>query len=222
LNAVLLLLRNDLKRDWKRPWSTLLFAALPLGLSLLIASVFGGGSKSGPMPTLHVAILDEDKDMLTRILRSLPTQGDAAKNLSLQFVETREEGLRLVEKNKVSALVVLPEHLTEDLLKGQTNSLVLFENPAQQIMPKIVRQGVSMMALGLSSAAEVLGGPLRDIREMARSNGFPAEAAVGQLASSSVRKLGNLRPYLFPPIVQFKTVAAEDFIPLSTNAPPKL
>jgi hypothetical protein len=186
LKTVLRLLRNDLKRDWKHPWSMLLLGAMPLVLSLLIASVFGGRGGSGPMPTVHVAILDQDKDLLTGMLRSLPTQGDAAKNLRLHFVENREEGLRLVEKGKVSALVVLPKNMTANLLKGQTNSIELYENPAEQILPKVVRQGISLLALGLSAAAETLGEPLRDLRELIRSNAFPASATVGGVASTSV------------------------------------
>ena len=186
MNTILRLLLNDLKRDWKRPWAMLLLAMMPLALSVLIASVFGGHGGSGPMPTVHVAILDQDKDLLTGILRSLPTQGDAAKNLRLHFVENREEGFRLVEKSQVSALVVLPTKMTENLLKGQTNSIELYENPAQQILPKVVRQGVSLLALGLSATAETLGEPLGNIRDMIRSKGFPASAAVGGVASTSV------------------------------------
>ena len=219
MKTILRLLGNDLKRDWKRPWSMLLLAALPLVLSLLIASVFGGKGGSGPMPTVNVALLDQDKDMLTGMLRSLPTQGDAAKNLRLHFVENRDEGLRLVEKSKVSALVVLPKNLTVNLLKGQTNSIELYENPAEQVLPKVVRQGVSLLALGLSAAAETLGEPLRDMRELIRSNAFPTSAAVADVASSSVEKLGHLRAYVFPPLVKFETVPAADFQPFTTNAP---
>lgn len=218
MKTVLLLLLNDLRRDWKRPWSTLLFAALPLVLSVLIALVFGGRGSSGPMPALHVAVLDEDKDTFSDLLRSLPAQGDAAKNLHLHWVETREEGLRLVEKGEVSALVVLPKDMTVDLLKGQSNSLELYENPAQQVMPKIVRQGVSLLALGLSTASETLREPLQDFRTMARTNTFPAATEVGQLAEAATQKLGNLRPYLFPPIVQYHTVDASDFAPFTTNS----
>jgi len=219
LKTVLRLLRNDLKRDWKRPWAMLLLAAMPLALSVLIASVFGGKGGSGPMPIVHVAVLDQDKDLLTGMLRSLPTQGDAAKNLRLHFVESREEGLRLVEKDQVSGFVVLPRRMTLNLLTGQTNSIELYENPAQQVLPKVVRQGVSLLALGLSATAETLGQPLRDMRELIRSNGFPAAAAVGDVASSSVEKLGNLRTYVFPPLIKFETVPAAEFKPLSTNAP---
>ena len=110
--------------------------------------------------------------------------------------------------------------MTVNLLKAQTNSIELYENPAQQVLPKVVRQGVSLLALGLSAAAETLHEPLQDMREMIRSNDFPASAAVGAVASSSVEKLGHLRSYVFPPLIKFKTVPAAEFQPLSTNAPP--
>jgi hypothetical protein len=219
LKTVLWLLRNDLRRDARQPWSMLLMAALPLVLCALIAAVFGGHGGSGPMPTVHVAILDEDQDLLARMLRSLPDQGDAAKHLRLQFVGSRDEGLRLVEERKVSALVVLPTNLTKNLLSGQTNSIEIYENPAEQVLPRVVRQGVSLLALGLSGVAEVLGEPLRDLRTMILSNDFPAEASVGAVASDSVRKARGLRTYLFPPLVQFETVPAADFVPASTNSP---
>jgi len=220
LKTILRLVLNDLRRDWKHPWSMLLFAALPLVLSVLIALVFGGHGGSGPMPTVQVAILDQDKDLLSGMLRSLPAQGDAANHLRLRFVDSREEGLRLLEKSKVSALIVLPTNLTVNLLKGQTNTIELYENPAEQVLPKVVRQGVSLLALGLSGAAEVLREPLKDIRDMVRSNDFPAATAVGEVASASAQKLGNLRTYLFPPLVKFETVPAAEFQPYATKSTP--
>ena len=49
-----------------------------------------------------------------------------------------------------------------------------------------------------------------------------AEAAVGAAASASVQKLRGLRTYVFPPLVQFETVPAAQFMPLRTNAPAAL
>lgn len=219
MKTILRLLLNDLRRDLKRPWSLLLLTAMPLVLSLLIASVFGGRGGSGPMPTVQVAMLDQDRDLLTGLLRSLPDQGDAARHLRLHWVETREEGLRLLEQRKVSALVVLPQQLTENLLEGRTNALELYENPAEQVLPKIVREGTSLLALGLSGTAEVLGDPLRDLRQLIRADAFPAERDVSGVATNSLQKLRGLRTYLFPALVQIQTVPAAEFVPFTTNAP---
>ena len=219
VKTILTLIGKDLRRDWKHPWTILLFSALPLLMTGLMAAIFSGHSGSASMPTMHVAVLDNDRDLLTRALRSISGQGDAAKQLQLHFVETRQEGLVLMEQQKASALVIFPTNMTTGLLDGRTNTIELYENPAQQILPKVARQGVFIIAQGLSAAAELLGEPLRDIRAMGRDNEFPTEAAVVANAAQSVRKLGGVKTYLFPPLIQFQTVEAADYVIASTNAP---
>lgn len=129
---------NDLKRDWKRPWTILLYGALPLVMATLMAAVFGGRRGSSAMPTVQVALLDQDKDML---------------------------------------------------------------------------------ATGLSGAAEVLGEPLTEVRELFRQGSFPTETAVTGTASKSWEKLRNVRGYLFPPLVKFQTVEAAGYRISMTNPP---
>jgi hypothetical protein len=223
MKTIALLVLNDLKRDWKRPWTIILYAVLPLVMATLIAAVFSGKGGAAAMPTVHVALMDLDKDMLAGALRSLSGQGDAANKLRLHFVDSREEGIRMLEERKASAFLVLPEHMTEALLRGRTNVIELYENPAEQILPKIVRQGSSLLAAGLSGAAEVLGEPLTEMREIFRQGTFPTENAVTGAASKSWDKLRNVRGYLFPPLVKFETIEARDFQITSTNspAPPK-
>ncbi len=220
MKTILRLVLNDLKRDWKRPWMIFLYAALPLVMAILMAAVFSGKGGSSAMPTIHVALLDQDNDMLGRALRSLSGQGEAARNLRLQVVDSREEGVRLLEDRKASAFIVLPEHMTEYLLTGRTNAIELYENPAEQVLPKVVRQGASLLAAGLSGLAEVLGRPLTRLRELFRQGAFPAQAEVTGTASTSWEGLRNVRGYLFPPLVKFETVAAADFHITLTNSPP--
>ena len=112
----------------------------------------------------------------------------------------------------------LPVKLTENLLEGRTNAIELYENPAEQVLPKVVRQGVSLLALGLSGAAETLREPLRDFREMILSKDLPSDSAVSGTALTSIQKLRGLRTYLFPPLVQFKNVAAADYVPIPVSA----
>jgi hypothetical protein len=209
LKTLLSLLLKDFKRDFKRPWSILLFASLPVIMTGIMALVFGGRRESVSVPTIHVAILDQDKDLLPHMLRYLAARDDAAEKLQLHFVENRDEGLHLLEKRKVSALVVLPEKMTERLLKGQVNAIELYENPADQYLPKVVRHGVSLLTVGLSSVAEVL---------QAESSGKPrADGSHNRLAlvQASLRFLQTLRHSL----IDFETVPPTEYRLQATNAP---
>jgi hypothetical protein len=218
LNTILFLIVKDLRRDWKHPWTLLLFSAMPFLMTALMAAIFGGRAGTQAIPVMHMAILDQDKDMVSGMLRSMSSQGDAAQKLQLHFVDSREEGVRLLEKHKASAFIVLPENLTDGLLNGNTNIIEFYENPAEQILPKVARQGVSLLAAGLSGAAVILGEPLKEIRNLFKQGGFPAEAAVLATAAQSVQKLSHLKSYLFPPLIQFQTIAAADWN-YETNRP---
>ena len=219
MNLVASLVAKDFRRDWKRPWTILLFSALPLLMTALIAAVFGGGTRASTLPALRVAIWDQDKDMISGILRSLPSQGEAAQHLRLQFVDSLDEGVRLLEKRQASAFVVLPRDMTRNLLDGISGAIELYENPAEQVMPKVARQGVLLLAAGLSGAAEILHEPLTEIRELIQKRDFPAETAVAGVASQSVQRLGHIRTYVFPPLIQFRTVTAADYQIAPTNPP---
>lgn len=224
MKTLLLLVLKDFRRDLKRPWSLVLFALLPVVMTGLIAAIFGGRGGSAAVPTLHVAVLDEDRDLLGGALRFLSTRGRAAQEMQLHFVEDRDQGLRLLEQRKASALVVLPVNMTEDLLSGRATTVELYENPAEQYLPKIVRQEVSLLADGLSGVAEVLQDTLRDIRAMIRADGLPADAAVVQAALECVHKLRRFETYLFPPLIELETVPAAEYrlqaTPVSKNGPP--
>ncbi len=219
MKTLLALLVKDLKRDWKRPWSILLFASLPLIMTALMSMVFGGHSQATNMPAIHVAVLDQDKDMFASILRSLPTQGEAAQQLHLNFVDSLDAGLQSLERHQASAFVVLPRHMTEDLLAGKTNTIELYENPAEQILPQIVRQGVSLLAVGLSGAAEILHEPLTQLREWIVAKELPSDVTLLAAAAKSMQDLRHVRTYLFPPLIKFKTVKASDYQLDSTNLP---
>ena len=86
MNLVASLVAKDFRRDWKRPWTILLFSALPLLMTALIAAVFGGGTRASTLPALRVAIWDQDKDMISGILRSLPDRRASCRERVCQYV----------------------------------------------------------------------------------------------------------------------------------------
>lgn len=213
MKTLLSLVLKDFRRDLKRPWSILLFATLPVIMTGLIALVFGrGGGSSGPVPTIHVAILDQDKDLVPRMLSYLLTQGDIAEKVQLHPVQNLDEGLRLLEKRRASALVVLPEKTTESLLKGQAGAIELYENPMEQYLPKVVRHGVSLFAVGLSGVADVLQDPTQSTHDSVQPDDSPRQAALLQASLQFLQKLRHS-------LIEFETVTPAEYRPQATNEP---
>lgn len=209
---------KDFRRDLKRPWSLVLFALLPIVMTALIAAVFGGRESSATVPMIHVAVLDEDRDLLSAALRLLLTRSRSGGELELHFVQDRDEGLRLLEQRKASALVVLPAKMTQNLVSGRASTIELYENPAEQYLPKIVRQEVTLLADETSGVAEVLQDTLRDIGGLLRADRFPPDEAVVQTSLQGVRKLRRFEVYLFPPLLELETVPADQYRLRSTPA----
>lgn len=213
MKILLSLILKDFRRDLKRPWSIILFAALPVILTCLVALVFGRGDKSsGSVPTIHVAILDQDKDLVPLMFSYILAQGDIAEKLQLHPVENRDEGLRLLEKRKASVFVVLPEKMTERLLMGQASAIELYENPTEQFLPKVVRHGVSMLVVGLSGVSDVLQEPTQSTFDSVQADDSPTRIALAQAAWQFLQKLRHS-------LIEFETITPAEYQFQSKNTP---
>jgi hypothetical protein len=185
---------------------------IPVLTAVLISLVFSPQGDIQKNVMIHIAILDRDDDLLSSVLRSISNQGQAAENLKLHFVDTEEQGIKLVEKRKVSAFVLLPENLTVDLLEGTATALTLYKNPAEAILPTIVEEGLNIVCIGVSQALNLLQPEIKTIRKMIEQERMPEPIEVASVASSSVQRLRTIEPYLLPPLIQFETVNASDYV----------
>ena len=212
MKNIRILVRKDLLRDAKHPWILVVFMIIPVLTAVLMSLVFSPQGDIQKNVMIHIAILDRDDDLLSGLLRSISNQGQAAENLKLHFVDTEEQGIKLVEKRKVSAFVLLPENLTVDLLEGTATALTLYKNPAEAILPKIVEEGLNIVCIGVSQALNLLQPEIKSIRKMVKQDKMPEPIEVASVASSSVQRLRTIEPYLLPPLIQFETVNASDYV----------
>jgi hypothetical protein len=206
------LVKKDLLRDAKHPWILVIFMIIPVLTAVLIALVFSPQGDIQKNVMIHIAILDRDDDLLSSMLRSISNQGQAAENLQLHFVDTEEQGIKLVEKRKVSAFVLLPENLTVDLLEGTATALTLYKNPAEAILPTIVEEGLNIVCIGVSQALNLLQPEIKSIRKMVKQERMPEPIEAASVASSSIQRLKTIEPYLLPPLIQFETINASDYV----------
>ncbi|MBP7051255.1 MAG: ABC transporter permease [Phycisphaerae bacterium] len=213
MKTIWTLVKKDLLRDARHPWGLIVFMMIPVLTAVVMSLVFSPRSDLQKNVQIDLAVLDRDDDFLSRVLRSVVGQGQAAENLRLHLVKTEAEGIRLVEKRKVSAFVVLPENLTVDLLDGVPTKLTLYKNPAQAILPRVVEEGLLIVCIGVSEALELLQPQIKGIRDMIERDEMPGSLEVAQIGSSSIERMRTVEPYLFPPLVQYKTVNASDYVP---------
>ncbi|NLH40617.1 MAG: hypothetical protein GX448_02165, partial [Planctomycetes bacterium] len=69
---------------------------------------------------------------------------------------------------------------------------------------------------GASEALKLLQPQIKGIRDMMGRDKMPGSLEVAQIGASSIDRLRTVEPYLFPPLVQFKTVDAADYVPSDT------
>lgn len=216
MKTIWTLIKKDLLRDARHPWGLVVFMIIPVLTAVIVSLVFSPRADFQKNVRIDLAVLDRDDDFLSGVLRSVAGQGQAAENLRLHMVKTEAEGLRMVEKRKVSAFVVLPQNLTTDLLDGKPAAMTLYKNPAEAILPRIVEEGLLVVCSGASEALKLLQPQIKGIRDMMGRDKMPGSLEVAQIGASSIDRLRTVEPYLFPPLVQFKTVDAADYVPSDT------
>jgi hypothetical protein len=195
-------------------------ALMPLVLALLVGVVFGGRDGS-TMPPIKVVLVDLDQGLLSAMLRSGTGQQETGgERLTLLVAENVEDGLRRLEKEDASALVILPEGLTDDLLDGRKTRLTVYRNPAQSVLPDIVVQGTRIIALGLSILSREFGEPLREIRKMIDSHERPPDWMIAAVAVGVYTRIRAADDYLRSPLITFETLSIDEYKPAHAQHTP--
>jgi ABC-2 type transport system permease protein len=200
----LTVLRKDLLRKIRSPLAPIVYLAFPIFFALLIGVTFGShGDKMAP---IKIALVDDDKGLAARLIKSSFTQGQSTERFVVKPVDSAAEGIRLVEDDKVSAMIRIPQGFSDSLFDGRSTFLEVVKNPAEGIYPQIAEEYVKVLALGGGSAVRVLQKPLQDIRAASKGNGPPTDAFVSNLSVSIKKRFEGLGRYALPPAIRVEDV----------------
>ena len=205
MRLLLTLLRKDLVRGRRNPWVILINLALPVLITALIAMAFGGSSSGGGMGTIKLAIVDEDESFLSEFLRGGFQQGEAAEFIQ-PMAMSREEAMRAINDDEISAVMVLPKGFASDFLHGRSGlKIELIKNPAQRYHPAIVEEMLGVLVEGLNALSINLGGDLAEWLEVFSEDDLPDFLKMSQIYVDLDRRAKALRDYLAPPLVTFES-----------------
>ncbi len=209
MRAIFLAVRKDLLQSLRSPLRSVVFLLFPVVFALLIGAAFGGGGGGRKLAPIRIALVDEDGGPVARLAGSAFTQSNAPVDFEVTPVEM-PEATRLVENDKVSAVVRIPKGFSDSLFTGSPTEIYLVRNPAQSISPEIVKGYVEVLALAGSAASRILGEPLREIRDLTRGDTPvpPADVFISRVSVAINHRVRGVGRYVLPPAIRLEKAKA--------------
>lgn len=194
---------KDLRRMRRDPLGLATSLGIPLVLVTLITLVFSGGQAS---PQGRLLVADEDKTLLSQALTGAFSREPLAKMLVMETTG-REEGRRRMDRGDASALLIIPKGFQDAFVQNQPFQLQLVTNPAQEILPRIVEETLSIVVDGGFYLQKVAAAPIRSLITQGQA---PDDQTVAR-ASVEFSRLGrSVAKYVNPPLIDLDLhVAAE-------------
>ncbi len=162
-------------------------------------------SKNGDLPPIPVVLVDKDKGLASRLLLGAFDSGEV-KSMFQATVADEAEGRARMVKGKASAMVVIPERFTLDLLELKPVVLDVLKNPAEQFLPDVVEEFMNTAAVMLSGAVQAFEPEVRGVRAMLDGpvDSFPWETLGPELGQAQ-KKITAASKYLDPLLLRLKT-----------------
>jgi len=152
------LLKKDFRRLLKQPVGFFLLIALPVTMASLISMAFGNAGNQ-VMPHVILAIEDHDRSLVSDLLKGAFQRGQLADIFTLEEFEPGE-GREVIEKDKASALLIIPKGFADSLLHQRPTQLTLLKNPGQAFGPKICEETVTILGEAGDRIVRIGEGPL--------------------------------------------------------------
>jgi ABC-type multidrug transport system permease subunit len=188
--------RKDLGRLRRDPLALATSLGIPLVLVTLITLVFGGGQA---LPQGRLLVADEDGTLLSQALTSAFSRQPLSKMLVIESTD-REEGRRRMDHGDASALLIVPKGLQNAFFQNRPIQLQLVTNPAQNILPNIIEETLSIVVDG--------GFYLQRLAPISLLNfgagHTPSDDAVARLSVIFNHFARSLAKYLNPPLVDLE------------------
>lgn len=195
------LIQKDFKRKWKNPVVILGFLLIPVIFTFIFGFVFGS-SEEEILPEVQVLVVDNDSSFISQLLLSAFNQGELKKFIQTEVVE-EEQGHKLLNAGKASALLIIPENFGGDLWGGMSTELTLLKNPSEQFLPEIAAEIIDTTSLLLSSLFSVFSGEIATIQNAVNKGEF-SDADISSLSIQVKDRVEGIAKFIIPPVISIK------------------
>jgi ABC-type multidrug transport system permease subunit len=189
---------KDVRRRLADPAALAVWIGLPLLLGGLLSFIAGDG---GTAPRANVLVADQDNTFVSGLLS---TALGRAAIMDVQSVAL-EEGRRRIDDGEATALVIVPKGFQQAVLDQSSADVTLLTNPAQQILPGIVEEGLEIVVEAVFYAQQIFGPVLRRIVPDGNT-GPPSDADVAAVSVEINQQLARLQNVVIPPAITLTVV----------------
>lgn len=207
MRNVIHLFRKDFERKWKNPWVILGFLLIPLFFTIIFALAFGT-SEAEVLPKIDLLTTDNDNSIFSSFFLGALTQGELKEMINLKAVE-EEEGRKLLDRGKASAMLIIPENFGNRVWEGEDAEIILLKNPSEQFLPQIAEEIIDTASLLFSALFSVFADEVDLIQKFTEIDDFSNEN-ISSLSIHFKDKFEGMSKYVFPPVISLKQVTLSE------------
>lgn len=195
-------MRKDLARWWQDPGALLIWLIFPLVIGGLITSMMDGG---GTKPHGILLLTDQDESLVSGLIAGAYGQGELGELITVEKVSL-EEGNRRIDAGDASGFLVIPDGFGSAFLESEPVTLTLKTNPAQTILPGIIRDVTEILLDSGFYIHEFLGDEIKMIRALVDDDQPPDDLLISTLSVAINAKVSAASAQLFPLVIDLEIV----------------
>ncbi len=192
---------KDIRRWRQDVTAILLWLGIPFLVGGLLTSMM---PDDGASPRGTLLIVDQDQSFLSGLVAGAYSQGGIGDLISVETVEL-VDGNERIDAGEASGLLIIPDGFSAALLESTPVTLTLRTNPAQTILPGIIRDVTEILLDAGFYANQLFGDEISRIVNDSPDGG-PDDAFVTSIAVSIRQKIDAAAPQLFPPAIDLTIV----------------
>jgi len=208
VSRVLAVAIRDLRRALRAPVGIILMLLIPLILTGIIGLTFGSSDDNQRAFRLHIMVWDRDEGVVSRLLTGALVQEQASQYLDVTFVG--DEGYGRLQKGDASALLIIPPGFSTAVLRGDTTSLELIKNPAEQFMPVVADNGVRLLGSAINACMDILSDEMKQLHDFANADTLlMAEKRLGSISEEISTRMYRIGEWLSPFPIKIRALEPE-------------
>ncbi len=204
MKRILLIFKKDLKKRAKSPYAVLILLFIPFVMTSILGLVFSPSGDENTFPKIKVLVVDKDKNIASKFLIQA-FENPQMKDMFRISIVDETEGKKQISKGKASALLIIPENFSDNILKNKKSEFQLIKNPSERFLPVIVEEFMNTFAVIVSGFVQVFAEEIQGIRLLTEMQFKDISIAeITPFLEKSKQKIITLQDYLDPPLIKLK------------------